>query len=153
MNNVTELPIGTARNIARTATRTIKRKTGMRVTLLIYPSEETIKTPEYMLHVIARSLGMPPQSFRQKSRKKDIVELRFLGSMFLRMNFPSVTLSQIAWLFGGLDHSSVISGLARANNLIFTQDQRFIDKYNTVLKSVNQWLIREESGYALASNG
>ena len=153
MNNITELPVSTALSIARSAQRTIKRKTGMRVTLLIYPTEETVRTPEYMLHVIARALGMQPHCFRLKSRKKDIVELRFIGSMFLRMNFPSVTLHQIAWLFGGLDHSSVVSGLARANNLIFTNDQRFIDKYNKVLKSVNQWLRREESGYALVSNG
>ena len=132
-----------ARHIARSAQQQIKDKTGMRVNLMVYPYENMLRSPEQMLHIIAIALDMSPECYRMKSRARNIVELRFLGALFLRRNFPAITLNQIATLFGGQDHSSIISGLARAHNLIYTGDQRFVQKYNTALKSVNLWLRRE----------
>ena len=101
-----------------------------------------------MLDVIAIALGMSPGCYKLRSRLRNIVELRFVGALFLIMHFPNVTLSQIASLFGGQDHSSVISGIARANNLLYTGDERFMTKYNNALNSVNLWLEREVSDYA-----
>lgn len=122
----------------------------MSVTILLYPEEDEFKTPENLLHIIALALDMNPRCYAMKTRLRNIAELRFIGALFLRMNFPRITLHQIAELYGGQDHSSVISGLARAHNLIYTADPRFMQKYNTVLKSVNQWLRNEESEYASA---
>lgn len=131
----------TARHIARSAQQKIKNKTGMTVTLLLSPEGgNTFKTPERMLEVIAIALDMSASCYRMKSRERNIVELRFIAAMFVRMHFPHVTLQQIAAYFGGLDHSSVISGLTRAHNLIYTGDLRFMKKYNTALKAVNLWL-------------
>jgi chromosomal replication initiation ATPase DnaA len=93
-----------------------------------------------MMEVIALALNLSPNCYKMKTRARHIAELRFICALFLRMHFPYITLQQIATLFGGLDHSSIISGLARANNLIYTGDLRFIKKYNTALKSVNLWL-------------
>jgi len=124
----------------------------MRVTLLLYPAENTKRCPEQMLRIIAKALEMNPKCYTMKTRVRNIVELRFIGAMFLRMNFPNITLQRIAELFGGQDHSSVISGLARAHALIYTADPRFMAKYNTALKTVNQWLRKEESEYASASS-
>ncbi len=140
MNYAPTQSIDTARNIARTAQRQIKNTTGMQVTLLLCPNEDSIKTPEHMLKVIALALNLSPKCYKMKTRARHIVELRFIGAMLLRMHFPRITLQQIATLFGGLDHTSVISGLARANNLIYTGDVRFLKKYNTALKTVNVWL-------------
>lgn len=132
--------INAARHIARSAQRQIKDKTGMRVTILLCPRESAQNTPEAMLGIIAPALGLKTECFRLRSRTRDIVELRFLAAMFLRRHFPHITLHQIAELYGGHDHTSIISGLARANNLIYTGDTRFINKYNTVEKAVDLWL-------------
>jgi chromosomal replication initiation ATPase DnaA len=132
------------RHIARTAQQQIKNKTGVGVTMLVYPADQTDKTPEHMLTVIAMALDMDPACYRMKSRERSIVELRFLGALLLRRNFPLITLQQIAALFGGQDHSSIISGITRAQNLIYCGDERFVEKYNIVSQTVNLW-IREHS--------
>lgn len=134
----------TARHIARSARQQIKDKTGMQVTVVLYPTETTLKTPEKMLRVIAIALDMSPDCYKMKTRMRNIAELRFIAAMLLRSNFPKITLHQVAALFGGQDHTSVMSGLTRAYDLIYTGDQRFITKYNKALQSVNIWLRTEE---------
>jgi len=42
-----------------------------------------------------------------------------------------------------MDHSSIMSGMCRANKLICTGDDRFLKKYNKALNSVNIWLRKE----------
>jgi chromosomal replication initiation ATPase DnaA len=148
MNYAPERRISTARHIARTAQQQIKDKTGMQIDLLLCSNGSLVKTPEKMLRVVAIALSMSPECFKLKTRLRNIAELRFLGAIFLRMHFPMLTLHQIAALFGGQDHTSIMSGIARANNLIYTGDLRFIQKYNLVLNSVNLWLRREVSVYA-----
>jgi chromosomal replication initiation ATPase DnaA len=152
MNYAPTQKINTARNIARSAQRQIKDSTGMKVTLLLYPRDNTFKTPQQMLKIVAISLGMNPDCYKMKTRVRNIVELRFIAAMLLRMNFPEITLIQIASLFGGQDHSSVISGLTRGYNLIYTGDLRFMTKYNTAQKAVNVWLRKGESTYASANS-
>lgn len=136
--------MSTARHIARSARRQIKNQTGMQVNVVLYPMETQPKTPEKMLRIIAIALDMSPECYKMKTRVRSIVELRFIAAMLLRNNFPEVTLHQIAAYFGGQDHTSVMNGLARAYDLIYAGDQRFIKKYNTALQSVNTWLRTEE---------
>jgi chromosomal replication initiation ATPase DnaA len=133
----------TARQIARAAQRRIKEQTGMKVSLLLYPRDVVTKTPDQMLKIIATSQGMSPVCYKMKTRLRNITELRFLGALFLRRHFPAITLSQIARLFGGQDHTSIINALDRANNLIYTGDLAFTQKYNSALKSVEIWLRRD----------
>ena len=134
----------TARHIARSARQLIKDKTGMQVTVVLYPTDTTLKTPEKMLRVVAAALDMAPECYRMRTRIRSISELRFIAAVLIRSNFPKVTLHQIAALFGGQDHTSIINGLTRAYDLIYTGDQRFIGKYNKALQSVNIWLRTEE---------
>ncbi len=136
-------PAATTRPIAMMAEQQVKERTGMSISVLQYPTELVNKTPQRMLHVIALALDMSPECYRMKTRVRSIVELRFIGSLFLRQHFPALTLQQIAAYFGGQDHTSVINGLARAHNLIYVRDSNFIKKYNTAIKSVNTWLRRE----------
>ena len=143
MNYAPVQQINTARHIVRSAQRLIKDKTGMKVTLMLCPRENIFRTPEQMLQVIAIALDMSPNCYRMKSRMRNIAELRFLGAMLLRINFPRITLHQIAALFGGQDHSSILNGLSRAHDLLHTGDPRFLRKYNQALNSVNQWLRKE----------
>lgn len=115
----------------------------MRINVLQYPTEAVNKTPQRMLHMIALALDMNPECYKMKSRVRNVVELRFIASLFLRQHFPALTLHQIANYFGGQDHSSVINGLSRAYNLIYIQDAQFLKKYNSALQSVTAWLRRE----------
>ncbi len=142
----------TARHIARSAQQTIKNKTGMGVSVMLCPTHITLKTPERMLYKIAIALGMSPETYTMKNRARDIVELRFIGAYFLRMYFPEVTLHQIAAIFGGQDHSSIVSGIARTNALLYTGDTRFVEKYHRAVNAVEEWLKNEVPAYALAAS-
>jgi Bacterial dnaA protein helix-turn-helix len=127
--------------MARKAQRKIQHKTGLRVSLVVGPVDgSAFKTPEQMMQVIAVALDMSPACYMMRSRSREIVELRFIAAMLIRMHLPYVTLQQIASLFGGQDHSSIISGLTRAYNLIHTGDLRFVKKYNTACRAVNNWM-------------
>lgn len=140
----------TARSIARLAQTQIKNQTGQCINLVSCPEYQTTKNPESMLAVIARALGMDATCYKLRSRQRPIVELRFIASHFLRSYFPTITLLHISYYFGGFDHTSIINGLTRANNLIACGDEQFLTKYQTVLNSVNQWLQKEVLGYASA---
>ncbi len=141
-------PANTSQHIARPVKQMVKERTGMSIEVLQYPTEHINKTPLRMLHVIALALDLNPECYRMRTRVRNIVELRFIGSLLLRQHFPALTLHQIAAYFGGQDHSSVINGLSRAHNLIYVQDTEFLKKYNSALKSVTQWLRREVSDFA-----
>ncbi len=143
--------INEARYIARTAQQKIRNKTGIKMSLMLCPMEHILKTPRQMLYKIAMGLNMSPDCYTMKTRARDVVELRFIGAHFLRMYFPEVTLQQIAALYGGQDHSSVISGLMRAHDLIYTGDTRFMEKYAVAAKTVEQWLKNEVALYSLGA--
>ncbi len=132
--------ISAARHIARSAEQQIKMKTGMRINMVLYSPEADGQTPEEMLRVIAVALGMSTDSYTNKSKERYIVELRFIAAVLLRRNFPKMTLHQIGTLFGGQDHTSIISAVARAHDLIHIGDPRFVAKYNAASQSVNLWL-------------
>ena len=136
-----------ARRIARSAQRQIRNKMGMEISITLCLTENNFHTPEEMLAVIAMALRMSPECYKIKTRTRDVVELRFIGALLLRTHFPRFTLNQIATLFGGQDHSSILSGLARAHNLIYTGDTQFTKKYEKALTSVNAWLWQDASDY------
>lgn len=132
--------ISAAQHIARAAEQQIKVKTGMCVTLVLCPSENTRKSPDKMLKIIAGAVGMRAEDLSKRSRERSIVELRFLSALLLRRYYPTITLKQIALLFGGQDHTSVMNALIKANNLLDTNDLSFTNKYNTALNTIDQWL-------------
>jgi chromosomal replication initiation ATPase DnaA len=123
----------------------------MEVDLVLCPTDNTFMTPERMLHIIAIALDMNPRCYKMRTRTRNISELRFIGAVLLRRHFPDITLIQIASFFAQ-DHTTIISGVTRANNLLYSGDLRFIKKYNTALKSVYLWLRKGESGYASATS-
>ena len=98
------------------------------------------KTPDQMLQIIAGASQMDLHTFTTKTRKREIVELRFLASLLLRKYYPGITLKQIAVLYGGQDHTSVMNGLARANDLLDINDPVFTYKYLNAVTAINQWI-------------
>ena len=150
MHHTAPKRINEARHITRAAENEIKDKTGMQITLMLCPEYHASRTPDQMLRIVAASLGMDMTAYKNKSRARDIVELRFIAAFFLRSYFPCITLHQITRFFGGQDHTSIMNGLSRTAMLIATGDNRFTTKYETVLNSVNKWLRKEVLGYASA---
>ncbi|HYD20505.1 MAG TPA: helix-turn-helix domain-containing protein [Flavipsychrobacter sp.] len=98
------------------------------------------KHPEQMLEVIAAATQMDHQLFKLKTRKREVVELRFLASLLLRKYYPGITLKQIAQLYGGQDHTSVMNGLARGNDLLDIKDPIFTYRYLNAMNAINQWI-------------
>jgi len=135
----------TARNIIRVAEQQIKTRTGMAVTLVLCPSENVRKAPEQMLRIIANSLNVSTQYFQLKGRQREIVELRFLSALLLRRYYPNITLKQIALLFGGQDHTSVMNALTRATELLEINDALFTRKYDAAINAVNSWLKEQQN--------
>jgi chromosomal replication initiation ATPase DnaA len=151
MNQTPRQQVQAARHIVRSAQQSIKKRTGIGVDLVLCPIGNDFMTPEYMLRIIAIALDMNPKCYTMKGRTRNISDMRFIGAVLLRRHFPKITLQQVAALFGQ-DHTSIINGVAKANNLLCTGDIRFITKYKTALKSVNLWLRKTGSEYALATS-
>ncbi len=150
MKKSVKIDSNSTRSIARSAQRKIQQSTGANMNLVLCSGYEYSKSPESMLRVIAGTLGMDATCYKQRSRSRQFVELRFIASHFLRTYFPTLTLINISHYFGALDHATIINGLTRTNELLATGDERFLTKYETVLNSVNQWLQKEMLGYGSA---
>lgn len=140
MNTATSHISTAARHITRAAEQQIATRTGMRVTLVLCPSDNARKGPEQMLRTLANALNVSMECFRAKVRQRNIVELRFLAALLLRRYYPNITLKQIALLFGGQDHTSVMNALIRANDLLDIKDLVFTRKHNLAVNTIDQWL-------------
>lgn len=112
----------------------------MRMALVLSVYGNGSKCPEKMLEVIAYTLQMDYTYFTTKTRKREIVEMRFLASLLLRKYYPNITLKQIAQLYGGQDHTSVMNGLSRANELLDINDPVFSFKYLSAMTAINNWI-------------
>lgn len=112
----------------------------MRMALVLSVYGNGSKSPDKMLQVIANTLHMEYNYFQTKTRKREIVELRFLASLLLRRYYPNITLKQIAQLYGGQDHTSVMNGLSRANELLDINDPVFSFKYLSAITAINGWI-------------
>jgi chromosomal replication initiation ATPase DnaA len=134
------IPTATVRRITKQIRRQMKHNEIKKAD----PVDEamTLDMPRRMLDVIAISLNMSPVCYQLKSRKQMITDLRFLGAMMLRQKFPGITLKEIAALFGGQDHTSIMNGIEKAHAYIHTGDCRFTPKYYTARRSVNSWIVR-----------
>lgn len=85
------------------------------------------------MKLISRALGVPYSDYTRKTRKSEIVEMRFMAMMFLYRNFH-ISLVQIGKLMGDIDHSTVRSGINRAEALLQIKDLKFTLKYIQVLE-------------------
>jgi chromosomal replication initiation ATPase DnaA len=137
------LQINAARHIARAAESQIKARTGMRMRVMLYTTEEK-HTPQQILRIIAGALNMHPDAYTMKTRKREVAELRFLSALLLRKFFPRLTLKQIAVYYGGQDHTSIMNGVMRATQLLETFDTVFTKKYNTALNAITSWIKEQE---------
>lgn len=118
----------------------IRRQTGLRLRLIVMgeaPPQDMDAIG--MANLIAQAIGMYPGDLHVKSRKEVYTQLRYLVMYFVKEYFPKMTLKDIGSLFGsGMDHTSVITGIASAKNLIDTNDVVFHEKYELALQAITQ---------------
>ncbi len=119
-------------------------------TRVFYADRKASLSPEKLLSVVACSLNMDTEDYKIRSRARSYTDLRFIGAFLLRTFCPAITLQQISVLFGQQDHTSVHNGIVRAAGFLSVGDDEFSSKYHLALKSVNEWLNNETSGYASA---
>ena len=122
----------------------IKLETGLKIRLYMSSATQQVIKPEELLVVVAHSLGMNPDNYSKKSKKREVVTLRFLASLFIRQYWPKYPLKDIAELFGGQDHTTIINGLNSGANYLDTGDEQFTTKYNIVKEAVENWMTNYE---------
>lgn len=112
-------------------------ETGTHITLAI-ASVAAEGTMDSMLAVIAANLNLPVSAYTSKSRIREYVELRFIAAHFIAQYFPSLSLSQVARLFGK-DHSSVLHMRSTAQSLLDIKDPDFMPKYRRCKAALEIW--------------
>lgn len=117
----------------------IRQRTGMDCKVMLVRSDLNDESPREMLNVIAAALNENPEGFQYKSKKQELVDMRFIAANLLKKIFPRITLTEIGELFGGQDHSTIVNSLQQATTLIDNKDTEFCYKYNIASAAVQEW--------------
>lgn len=129
----------------RTCEDAIFHHTGMKVRVqMISAISLDGKDPKDLLPVIAKALGRIPADYVTISRKRAIVEMRFITTLFLKQYWPELPLTHIG-SFYGQDHSTILNGFSKAQSLLENQEATFTSKYYIVKKAIEGWLKEPKS--------
>jgi chromosomal replication initiator protein len=89
---------------------------------------------ELISKIVCNELGMDLKALKQKTRKREIVEARFLCFYFCHVE-QTATFKEIGQYFGGMDHSSIIHGKDTMQDFIDTT-KRFKKLYEDLLEPI-----------------
>ena len=99
-------------------------------------------TPEQINAAVCGYFGLSPELTKKKSRKRDVVEAKYVAIWLIRKYNRQITLVTIGQHFGGLDHTTVMYGIRQINRFLKIEDRsissaiRFmeneIDGYSTI---------------------
>lgn len=128
-----------AQLIASEAQQRIRRRTGLKVKLFMALDE--IVRPEDILLIIAEELSMRYDDYKIKTRRRPIVELRFIATLILLDKIVGITLNEIRGYFDFLDHTNVINARDSGRSLLSSKDPVFTSKYLKAEKAVNEYLL------------
>ncbi len=83
-------------------------------------SKNTIKeiTPDFIIHVVADHMGISYDDIISSKRSKDIATARQVAMLMCRRHLDRYSLKQIGACLGGRDHTTVLSGLDRIQELM-----------------------------------
>lgn len=122
----------------------IMRETGMHLTLQVAQKKRAEKDDMYVLMgVVAEALGMNIDDYFE-GRKKELVDLRCLATIFLQRYYPETPLMTFAKAYGLNDHSTIINYNTRAARLLETNDEDFSQKYDLVVEAIDNWLNKND---------
>lgn len=114
--------------------------TGVHVRLNIeYVVNRQMSIPALM-EIVARALDMKKEDYGQKCRHTRYLNLRMMGCLMLRRYYPQLSLTRIAQLMGGWDHTTIKAIFKNIDNYTETKDARFLGILEIVETEVKQWL-------------
>lgn len=110
-------------------TKELMKELSFMMEALSEPSE----TYNVDLAMIAVSIALEVtiEDIKSDRRFTDLSEARFI-LFFLIKNNTELTLREIGNLFGGRDHSTVLNGIGRYEELVYAKDKQFLTKINKV---------------------
>lgn len=129
-----------AHNIMAECEEKIYLETGLKIRLNMSKATQQVIKPEEILVVVAQSLGMRMEDYTKPTKKTAVVNLRFLAALFIRQYWPKYPSKDIGKLFGGQDHTTILSGLKTGANYLDTGNEQFTTKYNIVKEAVENWI-------------
>lgn len=74
-------------------------------------------TPEEIIKKVSEILSVDHQKVTSRSRKRELVEARFISSGIIKKMHKNMTLNQIGNMFGGRDHATIIYSLKMFDEL------------------------------------
>ncbi len=83
----------------------------------MYPYQEEDLSPESIIKLVAEKFGLKPSEIRSRKRTRNIVLPRQVA-MYLIRKVTALSLPEIGELFGGMDHTSVLHGIKKVENLL-----------------------------------
>jgi chromosomal replication initiator protein len=77
------------------------------------------KTPEHIIEVVCKHLGLSVDDIRRERRFRHLVEARQIAMFLIKKHTPR-SLNAIAFIFGGKDHTTVIHSIQTVESLCFS---------------------------------
>ena len=102
---------------------------------IISPNKPKIITPEYIVSVVCDHFNIPEGDIKSKKRNAEIVMPRQI-IMYLCRQMTDASHTKIANLLGKSDHTTVIHGSKKIEELLET-DQSLINTLETIKKKIN----------------
>jgi hypothetical protein len=93
-----------------------------------------------MIAELAKAMKLRVSRVTAKSRKRELVTTRQVIILMLKRYFPDLTLTAIAALMGGMDHTSVLYNQRIAAERLQIKDEIFMAKYTVAETAVNEWV-------------
>lgn len=85
---------------------------------VISPENDNKLKPEYIIKVVADQYGVRPEDIKSKNRKKEIVTPRHIAMYLIRYLNNDISLEDVGKVLGDRDHSTVIHGCEKIDELI-----------------------------------
>lgn len=110
----------------------------MWVGLKYRPRIERHIPPEEIAELVAQYLGYELEQLKVFTRKKEIVQGRFLAMFMIRKAMPRLSLRKIGQVFGNYDHATVLNALTKVQNFIDTEED-----YKDMVRRVYELIYNE----------
>lgn len=114
---------------------------------LIILDPETLRlkkpiTPDEIIDIVLPSFGVTRFDVKSHRRAGDIPDARHTCISLIIKYCPKMTLKHVGGLFGNLDHSTVIFGRDKIEDILFS-DVKFKVKYNNIVSKINSVIYME----------
>lgn len=108
----------------------IKIDEGERIDPAFIADYSFLPKANYIIQVVAERFGLSPDDVKGKRRSHKTMEARLICYYTIKKCLTNCSLRQVGIVLGGRDHSTVIHGVDRVNDLIATEPpfRRMIEK-------------------------